>query len=344
MTGNTSTQQLGTIAKKFYRFMGLLGLVSLFAACGNPAADVAPVAQTTDVATQENVADPENVDAPGSNPAPTPTAAAATATPVPTPTVPAEPTPFPAQFVNLDVVAAEFDLTTAEVEGIIDFLHTLALAPEEIFIVTTPALAYLGEANYGEANYGAGDALVFDTTTGEYTIFSKVAWDGTSQVELDATYELKIDVEGEPRWESADPNKESYYGIDIPAGLDGLEGGLEFVPAEYATKIEDTLEAQAFAQANGLAEVVSIAYTSGGDIAGLVVSYDANGNPVAERENEDSEWLPAAPAKEWLFGPEEKVPSLLEGAGLPAQAIVHNIEAKTWNVVSLGSIPNPNEV
>lgn len=89
------------------------------------------------------------------------------------------------------------------------------------------------------------------------------------------------------------------------------------------------------AQAAGFTNVVAIQYD---EATGGAFGFDAEGNLVAELEAEGAEWQAAVQVPEWLFGPEEKVPSLLEGiTEMPQNVIIHDQANKSWEVVPFGS-------
>ena len=89
------------------------------------------------------------------------------------------------------------------------------------------------------------------------------------------------------------------------------------------------------AQAAGFTNVVAIQFD---EATGSAFGFDAEGNLVAELEADGAEWKEVVQSPEWLFGPEEKVPSLLEGVTeMPQNVIIHDQANKSWEVVPFGS-------
>jgi len=199
--------------------------------------------------------------------------------------------------INAIIISLIGDETTQTI-GKLEASQANLIASESNFRVLDDSTIILGPGDYGDATYGEGDA-VYINADNTYTIYSHIAWDGQSEYHLDESYILKIAPDGTPTWTSETEEKTFYF-------ADWVLGG-EFIPYEMYVQEVDLFEAQAFAEAGGLAPIDHLQYDDV-NFEGQTVGYGVGDVPLITRQNESSDWetyVQAAP--EWLFGPEEKV-------------------------------------
>lgn len=348
------------VNRQQFAMLGKLAVVLLLGGVGGSALTACTVATepsytpTTETTGEEN----ENTQTAATDVAPTmlaPTEPAptepATLPAEPTATAEAEATLIPSDVMfGSDVPEDDNELrneyyTYFQQSGIFTPGHPNALVTESSVKIHSDRLAELigDPANYEGVGYGPGDYIVLDENHRYDNIYGQLVFDGENQIDLsaDESYSLQFNEDGALIWASSDPAKETYYWVDWYSDGEFLTQHALVQAVEELQQEADLAEAQAYAAANGLGPVTSIEYD--GSLGGKTTGYGPDGNPVVERENEDSEWLPAAPVREWLFGPNEKVNSFLEGKHeVPNTVIYYSMADGGWSVKTLSQVQGLN--
>lgn len=311
-----SEYQAYVIRVTFKFFIGFVGLLTL-AACNGQIAEPATISATTSQAevSESMTNEPNNNSQVEAVPTPT---IQITQTAISEPTV--EPTPDQAELFNLlnmREYAAEVqtEILTRASEAGLDLL-----AYPDQFNVISPWLIEIVSESDGSSAYNVGDVLAFYLDGGFTTIAKSAIDDSGQEVFLSEEYSLQlINAEGETVDVYTPSTTQIFWVADSGpsyafALIDGLGNPLEkFVAVETKQQIDDLLAVRA---AFPDTDIIEIVY----DDNGVATALDVDGQPVATRALENSQWAAYIDPQSYVFGPEGDSLSTLFGEEMPDTA------------------------
>lgn len=290
------------IKRSLYRFLGALGVMTLLVACGDisvePSVNQPVIVNTEAAPTQEaetGAGDPpdpednEEVEITVQVPAPTDE-------PVATVTPEADPTR-----AAVSEIVGFAALSPADQEVLISWAGNANLgvlgSPESFSILNACHLVVTADFPEG-SSYNRGDHIV-KTPDGGYFIFTSWALDDDGNtVEVDELgYNLVLtDLAGNPVVEySPGQTRASWVG---PNGelfiFEPISG--TFITVDELNYRIDLMSAQSY-----FFDVVEVEYEDG-----VAYGLDASGNRIAQEDGTGA-WVEVQPAREWLFGPDERL-------------------------------------
>jgi len=299
----------------FNIFVGFVGLLAL-AACSGQSAEPATISVTPSPAevieSMTNETNNSQVEA-----VPTPTIQI-TQTASPEPTV--EPTPDLAELfslLNMSEYAAEVQteiLTRASEAGL-----DLLAYPDQFNVISPWLIEIVSESDRSSA-YNVGDVLAFYLDGGFTTIAKSAVDDNGQEFLLSEEYSLQlINIEGEAVDVYTPSATQIFWIADaLPsyafAPTDGLGNPLEkFVAIEAKQQIDDLLTVRATFPDIDIVEVVY-------DDDDVATALDVDGQPVATRPLENSQWAAYIEPQTYVFGPEGESLSTLFAEEMPDAA------------------------